>query len=175
MRINLPLKKEVIKKLRAGDELLLSGIIYTARDQVHKRLVGLLKKKSRLPIDLSKSAIYYCGPNPKSSKSAIGACGPTTSSRMDEMTAPLMNSGLKVTIGKGRRSPGVRQMIKRAGGLYLLAPAGCGALLAGKVKKARVIAFADLKSEAIYELTVSDFPVIVGIDSTGRDIYERKR
>lgn len=153
---------------------MLNGIIYTARDQAHKRLVDLLKRKNKLPIDLTKATIYYCGPNPKSGKFAIGACGPTTSSRMDELTLPLIKSGLRVTIGKGTRSPEVRKMIKKTKGLYLIAPAGCGALLATKVQMVRLVAFRGLKSEAILELTVRDFPVTVGIDSKGRDIYERK-
>lgn len=173
IRVNLPFDGADVKKFKAGDELLVSGIIYTARDQAHKRLVDLLKKKKKLPIDLKRAVIYYCGPTPKSGKFPIGSCGPTTSSRMDAMSLPLFNAGLRFTIGKGRRSQSVRQLIKRTGGLYLVAPAGCGALLAGKVKKARLIAFSDLKSEAIYELTVNDFPVAVAIDSKGRDIYER--
>lgn len=175
IRVGLPFDTIAVKKFKAGDELLLSGIIYTARDQAHKRLVDLLKRKNKLPIDLKKAVIYYCGPTPKSSKFPIGSCGPTTSSRMDAMSLPLIKAGLRFTIGKGRRSQEVRQMIKRTGGLYLIAPAGCGALLAQKIKKARLVAFADLKSEAIYELTVHDFPVVVAIDSKGRDIYERKR
>lgn len=154
---------------------MVSGIIYTARDQAHKRLVDLLKRKNKLPIDLKKSSLYYCGPNPKSGKFPIGSCGPTTSSRMDDLTIPLIRSGLRVTIGKGKRSQAVRQIIKKTGGLYLVAPAGCGALLVGKIKKARLVAFLDLKSEAIYELTVQDFPVTVAIDSKGRDIYQKHR
>ncbi len=171
LKITLPLAKEIIKKLKAGDELLLNGIVYTARDQAHKLIVELLKKKKRLPIDLKNAVIYYCGPNPKKGKFPIGSCGPTTSSRMDKFTIPLLKAGLKVSIGKGSRSQEIRKYIKKSGGVYLLAPAGCGALLAGKVKKARLIAFKDLKSEAIYELSVHDFPVVVGIDSKGRDIF----
>lgn len=171
LTLYLPFTKETIKKLKVGDELLLSGIIYTARDQAHKRLVGLLKKKEALPIDLKNAAIYYCGPNPKRDKLAIGSCGPTTSSRMDKFSIPLFKAGLKVTVGKGRRGEEIRKYIKKTGGVYLLAPAGCGALLAQKVKKARVVAFKDLKSEAIFELTVRDFPAVVGIDSQGRDIF----
>ncbi len=174
IRANLPFDQMAIKKLKAGDELLLSGIIYTARDQAHKRLVELLKRKKKLPIDLKEAVIYYCGPTPKSGKFPIGSCGPTTSSRMDAMSLPLIKAGLRITVGKGRRSQAVSQMIKRTGGLYLIAPAGCGALLVGKVKKARLVAFADLKSEAIHELTVNDFPVTVAIDSKGRDIYETR-
>ena len=175
IRVNLPFDKITVKKVKAGDELSLSGIIYTARDQAHKRLVEILKRKKKLPIDLKKSTIYYCGPTPKSDKFPIGSCGPTTSSRMDSMSLPLIKAGLRFSIGKGRRSQAVRQMIKKTSGLYLVAPAGCGALLAEKVKKAKLMAFNDLKSEAIYELTVNDFPVTVAIDSKGRDIYERKR
>jgi fumarate hydratase subunit beta len=173
IKLSLPITKQDIKKLKAADEVLLSGILYTARDQAHKRLVDLLKAGKKLPIDLKKSTIYYCGPNPKSRTSAIGSCGPTTSSRMDTLTLPLLKAGLKVTIGKGRRSEEVRRMIKKRGGIYLLAPAGCGALLAQKVISAKVIAFGDLKSEAIYRFEVEGFPVIVGIDSRGRDIFEQ--
>ncbi|MEW6009011.1 MAG: FumA C-terminus/TtdB family hydratase beta subunit [Candidatus Omnitrophota bacterium] len=173
--IYLPFTKKKIKKIRVGDELLLSGVIYTARDQAHKQLVELLKRGKKLPIDLKNSVIYYCGPNPKRGKLAIGSCGPTTSSRMDKFSIPLFKAGLKVTIGKGKRSEEIRKYIKKIGGVYLLAPAGCGALLAQKVKKARLIAFGDLKSEAIYELTVHDFPVVVGIDPKGRDIYDKRK
>ena len=151
-KITLPLKRKDIKNLRVGDRLLLSGIIYTARDQAHKRLVELLKKRKRLPINLETSVIYYCGPNPKSRKLAIGSCGPTTSARMDALTIPLLKSGLKVSIGKGRRSSEVANMLKKKTGLYLLAPAGCGALLAKRVKSAKLVAFPQLKAEAIFKL-----------------------
>jgi fumarate hydratase subunit beta len=175
LKVNLPLDSHLIRKLRARDELFLNGIIYTARDQAHKRLVELLKKGKRLPIDLKKATIYYCGPNPGRGKLPIGSCGPTTASRMDDLTIPLMRAGLKIMIGKGERCPAVRSMIKAKHGVYLLAPAGCGALLAKKVTKAKLAAFGDLKSEGIYALKVHNFPVIVGIDSRGRDIYQKRR
>lgn len=173
-KINLPFNNRILASSKAGDELLLTGIIYTLRDMAHKRLVNLVKKRKRLPIDLKSAVIYYSGPNPGWGKFPIGACGPTTSSRMDALTIPLLKSGLKVTIGKGRRSREIRKWLKKICGVYLLAPAGCGALLAKKVLKAKRIAFSDLKAEAIYELFVKDFPVVVGIDSKGRDIYQRK-
>ncbi|MBU2540667.1 MAG: FumA C-terminus/TtdB family hydratase beta subunit [Candidatus Omnitrophica bacterium] len=173
-KITLPFDSKTLTHLEAGEELSLSGIIYTARDQAHKRLVALLKKRKKLPIDLKTSVIYYCGPNPGKGKFALGACGPTTSSRMDKLTLPLLKSGLKAVIGKGRRSEEVRRGLKKTNGVYLLAPSGCGALLAKKVRNAKVVAFSDLKSEAIFKLKVCDFPVIVGINSHGKDIYDRK-
>ncbi|MBI4335057.1 MAG: fumarate hydratase C-terminal domain-containing protein [Candidatus Omnitrophica bacterium] len=157
----LPLFKEDIKKLRIGDEVLLSGIVYTARDQAHKRLVDWIKKRRRLPVDLKGASIYYCGPTKTKPGRVIGSCGPTTSSRMDPFTAQLFKAGLKVMIGKGKRSREVIDAIKRHNAVYFVTIGGAGAYLSKRVKKARLVAFKDLGPEAIYELEISDFPAIV--------------
>jgi fumarate hydratase subunit beta len=178
-KINSPLEKKEAEKLKAGEEVLLNGIIYTARDQAHKRLVSSLGKgrgrgrdrDRELPIDIKDAVIYYCGPTKTPKGKIIGSCGPTTSSRMDEFTPALLRSGLKAMIGKGGRCEEVVRAIKRYRGVYFLTFAGCGALLNKFVKKAEVVAYADLGPEAIYKLEVKDFPLIVGIDSKGKSIY----
>ena len=162
------------QNLKAGDEVFLSGIIYTARDQAHKRLIEAFKKGRRPPIDLRGSILYYCGPTRNPKGKIIGSCGPTTSSRMDEFTPVLLKAGLAGMIGKGRRSKEVIQAIKKYRGVYFLTYAGCGALLAEYIKRMRPVAYRDLGSEAIYELIVKDFPLIVAIDAKGRDIYAKK-
>ena len=169
-RLTVPLKKEQISSLKAGDEVLLTGIIYTARDQAHKRLTCSL----RLPLKLRDQIIYYCGPTNTPRGKAIGSCGPTTSSRMDKFTPKLLKAGLRGMIGKGSRSKDVLTAIKKHKAVYFLAPAGCGALLAKRVKSAKVIAYKFLGPEAVRKLEVKDFPLIVGIDSNGRSIYGKK-
>lgn len=171
-RITLPLSKDKIKALKLGDELLLSGIIYTARDKVHQRLVDLIKTHKKLPFDLRNQIIYYCGPTTKPKNRIIGSCGPTTSSRMDQFTPILLQKGLLGMIGKGNRSKLVTQAIKKYKAIYFLTYAGCGALLAKYVKKAKLLAFPKLGPEAIYQLEIKDFPLIVGIDSLGKNIYK---
>ncbi len=161
IKISTSLTKEIINGLKAGDEVLLSGVIYTARDQAHKKLIELIKKGRKLPIELKNQIIYYCGPTPAPRGKIIGSCGPTTSARMDELTIPLLKKGLKGMIGKGGRSNAVIKAIKKYKAVYFLTFAGCGALLAGKVKKAKPVAFKELGPEAIYKLEVKDFPVIV--------------
>lgn len=173
-KIYTPLTKNCIKSLKAGDEVLLDGVIYTARDQAHQELVRAIKKKKDLPVSLKNQVIFYCGPNPPAQKRAIGSCGPTTSSRMDPFSADLLKQGLKGMIGKGRRSPEVRQAIKKYKAVYFLAIAGCGALLSTKVKKACVVAYKGLGPEAIYRLEVKDFPLIVAIDSQGKDVFKKR-
>ncbi|MDD5120621.1 MAG: FumA C-terminus/TtdB family hydratase beta subunit [Candidatus Omnitrophica bacterium] len=157
--------------LKAGKEILLSGTIYTARDQAHKRLVAAIKNSSRLPIELKNAVIYYCGPTKKPKGRVIGSCGPTTSSRMDEFTPLLLKRGLRGMIGKGARSAEVRDALKKYKGVYFVTYAGCGALLSRHVIKAKTIAYADLGPEAICKLEVKDFPLIVAIDASGRSIY----
>jgi fumarate hydratase subunit beta len=169
--INIPFKKTEIGNLKIGDEVLLSGIIYTARDQAHKRLVEALKAGRKLPFNLKGAIIYYCGPTKTPKGKIIGSCGPTTSSRMDAFTPALLKAGLKGMIGKGKRSPEVISGIKKYRAVYFLTYAGCGALLAGYVKGAKVAAYKELGPEAIYRLEVEDFPLIVGIDSSGKSIY----
>lgn len=170
-KITTPIMPAVLKNLAAGEQVLLSGLIYTARDQAHRRLVDLIKTKKKLPFDLNNAMIYYCGPTAKPEGKVIGACGPTTSSRMDSFTLDLLKAGVIGLIGKGRRSKTVRFALKQAGAVYFLAPAGCGALLAKQVLSAKIVAFKELGPEAIYCLTVKDFPLIVGIDSQGRSVY----
>jgi len=161
-----------MQNLKAGDRVFLNGIIYTARDQAHKRLVELIKKGKRLPFDLKGAVIYYCGPTKTPKGKIIGSCGPTTSSRMDEFTPLLLKRGLKGMIGKGKRSKEVIAAIKKYKAVYFLTYAGCGALLSKYVKKVVPIAYKDLGPEAILKLEVKDFPLIVGIDFQGRSIYD---
>lgn len=169
--LTLPLKDEEIRSLKAGESLLLSGRLYTARDAVHKILANLLKKKRKVPIPLKGITIYYAGPSPAPPRRAVGSCGPTTSARMDKFTPMLLKAGLKAMVGKGRRNREVKDAIKKYGAVYFLAPAGCGALLSKRVKRKRLLAYKELGPEAVYELDVEDFPVVVGIDSKGKDIF----
>lgn len=173
-RINTPLNKKEIESLKTGEEILLSGTVYTARDQAHKRLVEAIKKGRRLPMDLKGKIIYYCGPTRTPKGKTIGSCGPTTSSRMDEFTPLLLRHGLSGMIGKGNRCQDVTKAIKKYKAVYFLAFAGCGALLSKYVKKVKPVAYQELGPEAIYELKVRDFPLIVGIDTKGRNIYAKK-
>src|SRR3989339_1871843 len=154
-------------QLKAGDKILLSGIIYTARDAAHKRFMGLIESGRPLPVDMEKSIIYYCGPAPAKPGSAAGPCGPTTSSRMDKFTPKLLSMGLKASIGKGPRAQEVRDALKEFGAVYLVATGGVAALLSSKVKKSEVVAFEDLGPEAVYKFEVVDFPVIVANDAAG--------
>ena len=171
-RINTPLIKKEIKKLNAGEVVLLSGIIYTARDQAHKRLAEAINKNKKTPVDLKDAVIYYCGPTPAPRGKIIGSAGPTTSRRMDEFTPLLLKKGVLAMIGKGRRSIQVIQAIKKYKAVYFLTYAGCGALLSKFVKQNKLVAYKDLGPEAIYKLEVRNFPLIVGIDTRGRSIYD---
>ena len=153
--------------------MLFSGTLYTARDQAHKRLAEAIKKGKGIPIVLKKTVIYYCGPTRASKGRVIGSCGPTTSARMDKFSPVLIKAGLMAMIGKGTRSKEVISSIKKHKAVYFLTFAGCGALLSKYVKKATPVAYKDLGPEAIYKLEVKDFPLIVGIDSKGKDIYSR--
>jgi fumarate hydratase subunit beta len=170
-KINTPLEKRQIASLKAGEEILLSGTIYTARDQAHKRLVEAIKRRQKLPIKLKGAVIYYCGPTKTPPAKVIGSCGPTTSARMDAFTPALLQAGLKGMIGKGARSQEVVREVKRSKAVYFLAYAGCGALLSKYVASARPIAYKDLGPEAIYRLEVKELPLVVAIDSRGRNIY----
>ena len=171
-RINTTLTKREIERLNVGKEVLLSGVIYTARDQAHKRLVEAINKGKKTPIDLKGQVIYYCGPTRAPRGKIIGSSGPTTSSRMDEFTPALLKAGLVAMIGKGGRSPEVAKAIKKYKTVYFLTYAGCGALLSKYIKNAKPIVYKDLGPEAIYKLEVRDFPLIVGIDTKGRSIYD---
>ncbi len=170
-KITTPLKEADILSLRIGDEILLSGEIYTARDQAHKRLVEAIKKGKKLPLGLRSAIIYYCGPAKTPKGKIIGSCGPTTSRRMDAFTPLLLREGLRGMIGKGTRSEEVKLAVKKHKAVYFLAPAGCGALISKYVKAAKVIAYKDLGPESMMKLKVKDFPLIVGIDAKGRSIY----
>ncbi|MDD5680460.1 MAG: FumA C-terminus/TtdB family hydratase beta subunit [Candidatus Omnitrophica bacterium] len=173
-KIFLPIKNEDIENLKSGDEVLLTGRIYTARDMAHKMFVEGMKDKQVPPIVLYGATLYYAGPTPGRPPRIVGSCGPTTSARMDKFTPAILGEGVKAMIGKGRRSEEVRKAIKKHKAVYFLAPAGCGALLGSKIKKAKVVGYIDLGPEAIYELHVEDFPVIVGIDSKGNDVFDMK-
>jgi len=157
--------------IRAGQEVLYTGVIYTARDQAHKRLVELIKKKKKLPIDLKDAIIYYCGPTPSRLKNRLGSAGPTTSSRMDSFTPVLLEHGISAMIGKGNRSREVVRSIKENGAVYFVAIGGAGAYLSERIREAKVVAFSDLGAEAIYRLWVVEFPLIVGINLKGKNIY----
>lgn len=169
--ITIPLIDAQIRSLRAGDSVLLSGRIYTGRDAAHKRLCALLSEGKPLPVPVRDRAIYYAGPCPAKPGDPIGSCGPTTSYRMDAYAPALMREGLRLMIGKGFRSPEVIEAMKETGSVYLAATGGAGALIAQCVKSARVLAFDDLGTEAIRELVVEDFPLIVAIDSLGNNLY----
>jgi fumarate hydratase subunit beta len=171
-RVNTPLTDEVVKDLKAGDRVLLNGIIYTGRDAAHKRLVDMIDRGENLPMELKDQTIYYVGPCPAKPGQAIGSAGPTTSGRMDAYTPKLMDHGLRGMIGKGLRNQAVVDSIIKHTGVYFAAIGGAGALLAEAIKEAEVIAFPDLGAEAIYRLKVEEFPVTVIIDSQGNDLYK---
>ncbi|GAB1402709.1 Fe-S-containing hydro-lyase [Elusimicrobiota bacterium] len=173
MKITIEQLLKNIENYKAGAKIELTGVIYTARDQAHKRLADLIENKKELPVDLNNACIYYCGPCPTGPNRIIGSCGPTTSSRMDVFTPLMLDSGVKILIGKGNRSNEVKESIKKNRAVYLLATGGAGALIAKKVKKSQLVAFEDLGPEAVYKLYVEDFPLIVGIDSFGNNIFER--
>jgi fumarate hydratase subunit beta len=168
--IRLPLTEETIAGLRAGDHVRLTGVIYTARDAAHKRMIEALDRGEPLPIDIKGAVIYYVGPTPERPGRVIGAAGPTTSMRLNPYTARLMEQGLKATIGKGGRNQAVREALKKHRGVYFLAVGGTGALLSKRVKSAEVVAYEDLGTEAIRRLEVEGFPVIVANDMYGNDL-----
>ena len=170
--IKSPLTKKIRSKLKCGEEILFSGILYTARDAAHKKLTRLLTENKKLPFDIKETVIYYAGPTPTSRGKGFGSCGPTTSSRMDSFTKALLRKGLAGMIGKGRRSKEVKNAIKKHRAIYFLTIGGAGAYLAKRIKSAKVVTFKELGPEAIYKLEVKDFPLVIGIDSTGRDIYK---
>ena len=175
INIKTPFTREDVKKLRAGDSCLISGVIYTARDAAHKRLCELIERGEELPLDIKDSIIYFVGPTPAKPGQAIGSAGPTTSYRMDAYSPSLITIGQTGMIGKGKRGPEVIAAMKEHGAVYFGAIGGCGALLSKCVKKAEVIAYDDLGAEAIRRLEVEDFPVVVVIDSLGNNLYETGR
>jgi len=173
VELSTPLEDNAVLKLRAGDRVFLSGIIYTARDAAHKRLVEDIAR-GKSPIPLKGQVIYYSGPTPAPPGYPIGAAGPTTSSRMDPYTVPLLEAGLKGMIGKGFRTKPVREAIKKFRAIYFATIGGAGAYLAKRVKSAEVVAYEDLGPEAIYKLEVEKFPLIVINDAFGHDFYKQK-
>ena len=170
--VNTPLTDETVKGLKAGDRVLLNGVIYTGRDAAHKRLVEMMERGEKLPLELEGQVIYYVGPCPAKPGKVIGSAGPTTSGRMDAYAPQLMEKGLKGMIGKGIRNDKVVDSIIKNNAVYFAAIGGAGALLAESIIKAKVLAFDDLGPEAVYELTVENFPVTVVIDSQGNDLYK---
>ncbi len=173
IKLEFPLKdRSLLKELKVGDQVLLSGVIYTGRDAAHKKLINLINENKPLPIDLNDIAIYYTGPCPKKEGMAIGSCGPTTSGRMDVYAPKLIELGQAVMIGKGERNQQVIDACKKNGAVYLASAGGAGALMAGCVMECNVVAFPELLSEAIHCLKVKDMPLIVAIDTEGNDIYK---
>ncbi len=173
--IEMPLTYEKVKELRAGDMVEISGVIYTGRDAAHKRLCDTLAEGGEMPFDLKDSVIYYVGPAPAKPGAVIGSAGPTTSYRMDDLTVPLLESGLRGMIGKGYRSSQVIEAMIRTGAVYFAAIGGAGALISDTIKEAEVIAYEELGTEAIRRLRVESFPVTVVIDSYGNNLYETER
>lgn len=170
--IKAPISDEDARSLHAGDYVYITGTIYTARDAAHKRMYEALEKNEELPIKMQNNIIYYMGPSPAREGRPIGSAGPTTASRMDKYAPSLLDLGLKGMIGKGKRSQAVKDAIIRNGVVYFAAVGGAGALLAQRITKSTVIAYDDLGTEAIRELEVENFPVIVVIDSEGNNLYE---
>jgi fumarate hydratase subunit beta len=172
IKITTPLADEVIEKLRAGDRVLISGIIYTARDMAHKAMVEGHRKGQAFPFDLNGQVLYYTGPTPAPPGRPIGSAGPTTSYRMDRYTPYLIEQGLKGMIGKGPRGPEVKEAIRKQKAVYFAAIGGAGALISRAIKKAEVIAYPELGTEAVMRLDVEDLPAFVVNDVQGGDLYE---
>lgn len=173
--VKTPLALEVVKSLKAGDQVLITGTIYTARDAAHMRLVDAINRGEDLPVNLENQIIYYVGPAPARPGQIIGSAGPTTSYRMDTLTIPLFKKGLRGMIGKGSRSQEVVEGMKSYGAVYFAAIGGAGALIANSVVASKIVAYEDLGAEAIHELTVVDFPAIVVVDVEGNDLYQMER
>ncbi len=174
-KITLPLTEELAKTLHAGDEVLVSGVIYTSRDAGHKRMCEALARGEELPFDPKDATIYYVGPTPAKPGQVIGSAGPTTSGRMDAYAPTMMSVGARGMIGKGARLPEVIDAMKKYSGVYFGAIGGAGALLAKCIKSAELIAYEDLGAEALRKLYIEDMPLVVIIDSEGRNLYEEGR
>jgi fumarate hydratase subunit beta len=171
MKLTTPLTDEAVAQLKIGDKVLLSGVIYTARDAAHKRMVDDIKS-GKPPFDLKGQVIYYVGPTPERPGEVIGSAGPTTAYRMDAYTPFLLERGLKATIAKGERAPAVIDAMKKFKAVYLVATGGAAALIRGCIKKAQVIAYPDLGPEAVRRLEVLDFPLTVANDICGNDLFK---
>ena len=174
-RITLPLTEELAKTLKAGDSVLLTGVIYTSRDAGHKRMCETLAKGEELPFDPKDATIYYVGPTPAKPGQVIGSAGPTTSGRMDAYAPTMMSVGARGMIGKGARLPEVVDAMKKHSGVYFGAIGGAGALLAKCIKTCELVAYEDLGAEALRRLYVEDMPLVVIIDSEGNNLYEEGR
>ena len=171
-QLHTPLTGAVMESLASGDRLLLSGVVYAARDKAHQRLCAMALRKEKLPFDPADQILYYMGPSPAPPGKVIGAAGPTTSSRMDPFTEEILKMGVKGMIGKGKRSREVRELLKTYRAAYFATFGGAGAYLAKRITESKLIAFEDLGAEAIYRLRVEEFPVIVVNDIFGGDLYE---
>ncbi|MHC4159039.1 MAG: Fe-S-containing hydro-lyase [Planctomycetota bacterium] len=171
-KLQPPLTEADVRSLRAGDEVLISGVIYTARDMAHKRLCQAIDAGEKLPFPLEGAIIYFVGPSPARPGRVVGAAGPTTSSRMDDFSPKLIARGLRAMIGKGYRGDNVREALKKCGAIHLSTIGGAGALLSKHIVSAEVIAYEDLQTEAIRKLQVVDFPAIVAYDSYGNSVYK---
>jgi fumarate hydratase subunit beta len=172
MDITLPLTDETVEKLHAGDDVRFTGVIYTARDAAHRRMVEALDKGESLPFEIRGQVIYYVGPTPPKPGQVIGSAGPTTSMRLDPYTPSLLAAGLKGIIGKGGRGAAVRDALKQYKGVYFIAVGGAGALLARHIKKVDIVAYEDLGTEAVRRLEVEGFPAIVCNDIYGGDLLQ---
>jgi fumarate hydratase subunit beta len=170
--VTLPFEERVLETLKAGDLIGLTGVLFTGRDQTHRRLVALLDEGKELPVDLKGQLLYYVGPSPARPGQVIGAAGPTTSYRMDPYTPRLLELGLKGTLGKGSRSMVVRQAMKKHGAVYLATVGGAGALLSKSIVKSDLVAFEDAGPEALFRFEVENFPAVVINDLEGNDYYE---
>ena len=170
--INVPFDADIVKELKAGDYVYLTGTIYTARDAAHKRMYEALQNGEALPFDIEGNVIYYMGPSPAREGRPIGSAGPTTASRMDKYTPALLELGMRGMIGKGRRTEAVRESMMKNQAVYFAAVGGAGALLSKSILQAEVIAYEDLGTEAIRKLEIKDFPVIVVMDCEGNNLYD---
>jgi fumarate hydratase subunit beta len=170
--ITLPVSEDELSSLNAGDIVILSGIVYTARDAAHKRIVEAINSNQPLPFELKDSAIYYTGPTPAKPGEIIGACGPTSSSRMDDYAPLLLEKGLKIMIGKGKRSQSVIESMKKHKAVYLCAVGGAAALAKKYIVSSKLIAYEDLGTEAVRKLEIKDFPLIVAIDAKGDSLFK---
>lgn len=170
--INVPFDADIVKELKAGDYVYLTGTIYTARDAAHKRMYEALQNGETLPFDIEGNVIYYMGPSPAREGRPIGSAGPTTASRMDKYTPALLELGMRGMIGKGRRTEAVRESMMKNQAVYFAAVGGAGALLSKSILQAEEIAYEDLGTEAIRKLEIKDFPVIVVMDCEGNNLYD---
>ncbi len=171
-KITSPMSEDVIKGLKAGDQVLISGVVYVGRDAAHKRLVETLDRGEKLPFDVKGQTIYYMGPSPTKPGKVIGSAGPTTSGRMDAYTPRMLEAGLKAMIGKGLRTQEVKDAIVKHRAVYMAATGGAAALIAKSITKSEVIAYEELGPEAVLRLEVKDFPAVVINDCHGGDLYQ---